>query len=136
MQASEHPLVHELELSVPESDGRQADVFIRGMYIGQGLPVVGDMCMGSVLHMDGSPYPGAADEDGAAIDRLTDQKYDKYHELVFSDRVPYVVLACEEGGRWGPDVFAVVDDLVRLKVAPLHPFARLAGEVCNGAPIH
>ena len=45
-------------------------------------------------------------------------------ELVASDRVHYVVLACEEGGRWGPDVFAVVRDLVRLKVAPLHPLLR------------
>ena len=41
-----------------------------------------------------------------------------------SDRVHYVVLACEEGGRWGPDVFAVMRDLVRLKVAPLHPLLR------------
>ena len=41
-----------------------------------------------------------------------------------SDRVHYVVLACEEGGRWGPDVFTVVADLVKLKVAPLHPLLR------------
>ena len=41
-----------------------------------------------------------------------------------SDRVHFVVLACEEGGRWGPDVFAVVNDLVRLKVAPVHPLLR------------
>ena len=75
--------------------------------------------MGSVLHADGSPYPDADVEDGRAIDRLTDQKYDKYPELVLSDRVHYVVLACEEGGRWGPDVFRVVEDLVKLKVAPL-----------------
>ena len=45
--------------------------------------------------------------DGKAIDRLTDQKHDKYPELVTSDRVHYVVLACEEGGRWGPGVFAM-----------------------------
>ena len=99
-------------------------MFIRGMSIGNGLPVVGDMCMGSALHMDGSPYRGAANEDGAAIDRLTDQKYDKYHELILSDRVHYVVLACEEGGRWGPDQFRLVRDLVRLKVAPIHPLLR------------
>ena len=59
-----------------------------------------------------------------AINRLTDQKRDKYPELVASDRVHFVVLACEEGGRWGPDVFAIVDDLVRLKVAHLHPLLR------------
>ena len=124
VQASEHPLVRELVPTVPASDGRQADVFVRGMSNGRGLPVVGDMCMGSVLHMDGSPYPDAAEEDGQAIARLTDQKYDKYSELVLSDRVHYVVLACEEGGRGGPDVFAVVEDLVKLKVAPLHSLLR------------
>ena len=125
MQAGdEHPLVRELEPSVPASDGRQADVFIRGMTIGNGLPVVGDMCMGSTLHMNGTPYPDADAVDGKAIERLTDQKYDKYPELVHSDRVHYVVLACEEGGRWGPDVFSVVEDLVKLKVAPLHSLLR------------
>ena len=80
--------------------------------------------MGSALHANGRPYPEAATVDGKAIDRLTREKHDKYSELVASDRVHYVVLACEEGGRWGPDVFTVVNDLVRLKVAPLHPLLR------------
>ena len=35
VQASEHPLVRELKPSVPETDGRQADVFIRGVSIGR-----------------------------------------------------------------------------------------------------
>ena len=30
----------------------------------------------------------------------------------------------EEGGRWGPDVFRLVRDLVALKVAPIHPLLR------------
>ena len=101
-----------------------AIVFIRGMSIGRSLPVVGDMCMGSALHMDGTPYPDADVVDGKAIERLTDQKYDKYPELVHSDRVHYVVLACEEGGRCGSDGFKVVEDLVKLKVAPLHSLLR------------
>ena len=42
------------------------------------------------------------------------------HYKLHSDCVHYVALACEEGGRWGPDVFKVVADLVKLKVAPLH----------------
>ena len=62
--------------------------------------------------------------DGKAIERLTRKKRQDYPELVASDRVRYVVLACEEGCRWGPDVFSVVADLVRLKVAPLHPLLR------------
>ena len=55
---------------------------------------------------------------------LTATLHEKNPELVASDRVHYVVLACEEGGRWGPDVFTVMNDLVRLKVAPLHPLLR------------
>ena len=124
MQASEHPLVRELVPSVRASDGRQADVFVKGWSLGRGLPVVGDMCMGSAMHSDGTPYPGAANLDGRAIGRLTEQKHNKYPELVASDRLHYVVLAVEEGGRWGPDVFAVMRDLVRLKVAPIHPLLR------------
>ena len=99
-------------------------MFIRGMSLGNGLPVVGDMCMGSPLHANGTPYARAATEDGKTIERLTQQKHDDYPELVASDRVHFVVLACEEGGRWGPDVFEIVNDLVRLKVAPLHPLLR------------
>ena len=124
VQASEHPLVHDLVPTVPAWDGRQADVFVRGMSIGNGRPVVGDMCMGSALHVNGTPYAHASAEDGKAIERLTRQKHNDYPELVASDRIRYVVLACEEGGQWGPDVFEVVSDLVRLKVAPLHPMLR------------
>ena len=124
VQASEHPLVHDLVPTVPAWDGKQADVFVRGMSIGNGRPVVGDMCMGKALHVNGTPYAHAATEDAKATERLTRQKHNDYPELVASDRIRYVVLACEEGGRWGPDVFEVVSDLVRLKVAPLHPMLR------------
>ena len=124
VDASDHPLVRELVPTVAETNGRQADVFIRSLRIENWLPLVGDMCMGSAMHSDGTPYPGAANLDGKAIDRLTDEKYNKYPKLAASDRLHYVVLAVEEGGRWGPDVFAVVRDLVRLKVAPIYPLLR------------
>ena len=62
---------YELVPTVSEADGRQADVFVRGMSIGNGLPVVGDMCMGSALHANGRPYTEAATVDGKAIERLT-----------------------------------------------------------------
>ena len=58
------------------------------------------------------------------VTRLTAQKMRDYPELVNEETVHYVILACEEGGRWGPDVFKVVDNLVKLKVAPLHPLLR------------
>ena len=80
VQASEHPLVHDLVPTVPAWDGRQADVFVRGMSIGNGRPVVGDMCMGSALHVNGTPYTHAvaSTEDGKAIERLTRQKHNDY----------------------------------------------------------
>ena len=74
--------------------------------------------------------PAASQQDPATASRTlaqsaTDQQLPrKTPELMTSDRVHFVVLACEEGGRWGPDVFAVINDLVRLKVAPLHPLLR------------
>ena len=93
--------------------------------LGRGLPVVGDMCMGSALHADGSPHPGATNIDGTTIRRLTYRKrVTEYSDLATSAELEYLVLACEEGGRWGPDVFTVVSDLVRLKVAPLHSLLR------------
>ena len=70
------------------------------MSLGRKLPVVGDMCMGSALHSNGTPHPAAANVDGKAIDRLTEDKHHKYPNLVASDRVHCVVLACKEGGRW------------------------------------
>ena len=72
MQASEHPLVHDLVPTVPAWDGKQADVFVRGMSIGNGRPVVGDMCMGNALHVNSTPYAHASAEDGKKGDRTAD----------------------------------------------------------------
>ena len=45
VHAREHPLVNELVRSVPAHDLRQSDGYIRGLSLGRGLPVVGDMSM-------------------------------------------------------------------------------------------
>ena len=55
----------------------------------------------------------------------TFSKTDETDDLI----VHYVVLACNKGGRWGPDVFTVVRDLVRMKAAPLHPLLRRSAEL-------
>ena len=81
--------------------------------------------MGSALHADGTPHPGAMNIDGATITRLTRSKcISEYPDLATSPQLEYLVLACEEGGRWGPDQFRLVRDMVRLKVAPIHPLLR------------
>ena len=42
--------------------------------LGSGLPVVGDMCESSALHVDGTPWAGAANRDGEATDRMRYRK--------------------------------------------------------------
>ena len=68
----------------------------------------------SALHQDGTPWPGDEDYEGVAIERGIPAKHSTHPELVSSDRVKFLVLACEEGGRWSPDVYRVVKDLVDL----------------------
>ena len=74
MRESEQPFVTELIRDADPSDQRQSDVLLRGLSLGRGLPVVGDMCMGTALHTDGTPHPGAANIDGTTIRRLTYRK--------------------------------------------------------------
>ena len=80
--------------------------------------------MMSALHQDGSPWAGADDYDGVAIERGVAAKHSAYPELVSSDRVTFLVLACEEGGRWSPGVYRAVKDSMDLKTAPLHLLLR------------
>ena len=80
---------------------------------------------GTALHADGTPHPDAANIDGTTIRRLTYRKcVTEYPGLATSPGLEYFILACEEGWRWGPDRFRLVRDLVRLKVAPIHPLLR------------
>ena len=76
-QANEHPVVHELVPSVSERDLRQSDVFVRGMSIGNGGPVAVDMCMGSALEPNGTPYAESTTTGEATIRRLTAPKREK-----------------------------------------------------------
>ena len=119
------PLVKDLLSDADPTDLRKSDFEIRGCALGRGLPVVCDMCMGSALHSDGTPYAGASNVDGATIDRLTHRKrVTEYPDLATSPQIEYLVLACEEGGRWGPDQHRLLRSLVRTKVASIHPLLR------------
>ena len=55
----EQPFLTELIRDPDPTDSRQSDVELRGLSLGRGLPIVGDMCMGRALHADGTPHPGA-----------------------------------------------------------------------------
>ena len=81
--------------------------------------------MSSALHADGNPWAGAANRDGEATDRMRYRKcVTEYSDLATSSEIIFLVLSCEEGGRWGPDVHSLVKDLVKTKVAPLHQLLR------------
>ena len=68
--------------------------------VGTRPPVVGDMCMGSALHADGTPHPGAPNIDGATIRRPTYRKcVTEYPDLATSAELEYLVLAGEEEER-------------------------------------
>ena len=63
--------------------------------------------------------------DGATIKRLTyNKRVTEYSDLATSPQLEYLVLACEEGGRWGPDQHRLLRNLVRTKVASIHPLLR------------
>ena len=63
--------------------------------------------------------------NGATIKRLTHNKRATgYSDLATSPQIEYLVLACEEGGRWGPDQYRLIRSLVRAKVASIHPLLR------------
>ena len=53
VQACEHPLVSELVPGIRAGDNRPSDV-VRGVPLGRGLPILGDMRMLSALHQDGT----------------------------------------------------------------------------------
>ena len=82
--------------------------------------------MESALHADGTPHPGACNVYGATIKRLTyNERVTEYLDLATSPQIEYLVLACEEGGRWGPDQHRLLlRSLVRTKVASMHPLLR------------
>ena len=83
------------------------------------------MTLGRALHANGTPHLGASNFDGATINRLTYTKIvTEYSDLATSPLIAYFVLACEEGGRSVPDQFRLIRDLVRTKVAPVHPVLR------------
>ena len=63
--------------------------------------------------------------NGATIKRLTHNKrVTEYSDLATSPQIEYLVLACEEGGRWGPDQYRLLRSLGRTKVASIHPLLR------------
>ena len=87
----------------------------RGLSLCNGAAIAGDATMASPLHASGAPWPRAADSDGVALARARGQHEDHYPELVDGERARLVVLGCEVGGRWAPEVGRMLASLVELK---------------------
>ena len=127
IRVGEQPFVRNLLAAADPQDERQADAVIRGASLGQGLPVVVDCTMNCAIHADGTPWPGASTIDGTANRRGEYRKRVlEYPDLATSSQIEYLVLAVEEGGRWGDDVHRLVKDLVKLKTVGVHPLLRRA----------
>ena len=71
-----------------------------------------DATLVAPLRRDGRPQPRAAEEDGAAIAVARRRKEARYPELCRPGPQRLVVLACETGGRWGPEACGLVRILV------------------------
>ena len=85
---------------IPSRDGSRLEIVASGLPVHRGIPLGVDATLVSPLHANGTPWPQAADTDGSAIARAEAKKRATYPELVHSDRLQLLTLACEVGGRW------------------------------------
>ena len=117
---------------VHPGDGRQLEVVATGLPLARGVPLAVDATMIGVLHCDGSPWARADVAPGVSLRRAERNKDATYPELVGSDVVKLLTLACETGGRWSDACVEVVAALAaaRARSAPRHLqlSARLAYE--------
>ena len=112
---------------VSAQDLRRLDLVLSGATrLGEALCC--DATLVAPLRRDGRPQPRAAEEDGAAIAVARRRKEARYPELCRPGPQRLVVLACETGGRWGPEACGLVDRLVRLRALRAPPAVRRAAE--------
>ena len=117
---------------VSVQDRRRLDLVLYGATrLGEALCC--DATLVAPLRRDGRPQPRAAEEDGAAIAVARRRKEARYPELCRPGPQRLVVLACETGGRWGPEACGLVDRLVRLRALRAPLAVRRAAERAGAA---
>ena len=72
------------------------------------VPVCGDATIVPPLHLDGSPWRGAADSDGLRLHTTRKRKETCYAELVRGERGRLVLLGSEVGGRSAPEALRLL----------------------------
>ena len=95
-------MVRDLDIAAPDPrDGRRLEIVVDGLPLFGGAQFAVDTTLVSPLHCDGTPTPGAADSNGAALIRARRRKERTYPELVHPRaRARLVVIAGEVAGRW------------------------------------
>ena len=106
------------------TDGRRLEVVATGLPLERGLPLAIDCTMVSALHGDGSPWAHADTAPGTSIRRAEATKRDAYPELVLSDSVHLLVLACEVGGRWSDACATTLAQLATARARACPTFLR------------
>ena len=81
-------------------DGRKLEIIATGLPLFNGVPLGVDASIVSPLHADGTVWLGADMKNGVAISRAEADKAATYPELIDSDELRLVTVACETGGRW------------------------------------
>ena len=116
----ENTFLRDTSLGVAKSDGRRLEIVATGLPLCQGVPLGIDVTLVSVLRADGVPCPRAAADDGVAIARAERRKAATYPELVASNSLRLVTLACETGGRWSSQCALTLRQLAaaRARAAP------------------
>ena len=107
-------------------DGRRVEILATGLPLHRGVPLAVDATLVSPLRADGRPCPRAAEADGVAIQRGERAKRATYPELVQSDVVRLVTVACEVGGRFSEASAAIVRQLAAARARECAPPLRSA----------
>ncbi len=96
-------------------DGRRVEVVANGLPLWNGVQLVVDATLVSPVRRDGSPQPGAEEENAVQLDRARARKERTYRELLRSRRCRLVCLGMEVGGRWSQEAYTFVHLLARCK---------------------
>ena len=64
----EHVTLRDAGVPVPIDDRRQIEIIATGLPMEHGVPIAVDATMVSPLHSDGTPWPGAANRPGVALE--------------------------------------------------------------------
>jgi hypothetical protein len=108
------PLLRSLAVpGIAPHDGRQLDVVASGLPLFGGRALVGDATLRSPLAGDGSVRDAADRVDGSTFPGARRDKFAKYPEFeAAADRLHFIVLAEEVGGRFAPEAVDLVRGLV------------------------